>query len=68
MTAPAADTAPVQPLRFVLTRGNVYLLAGCSVLASLLILLMGIAVGARQAVQPSAAYATSAAANPGISR
>ncbi len=28
-------------LRFVLTRGNVYLLAGCSVLASLLILLMG---------------------------
>jgi aerobic C4-dicarboxylate transport protein len=68
VTAPAADTAPVQPLRFVLTRGNVYLLAGCSVLASLLILLMGIAVGARQAVQPSAAYATSAAANPGISR
>jgi hypothetical protein len=59
--------APAKPLRFVLTRGNVMLLAGCSVLASLLILLMGIAVGARQA-QPSAAYATSAAANPGISR
>ncbi|WP_198088807.1 dicarboxylate/amino acid:cation symporter [Variovorax sp. E3] len=68
MAAPATDVAPVQPLRFVLTRGNVALLAGCSVLASLLILLMGIAVGARQAVQPSAAYATSAAANPGISR
>ncbi|MGJ7535222.1 dicarboxylate/amino acid:cation symporter [Variovorax sp. ZT5P30] len=67
VTAPAADVAPAKPLRFVLTRGNVMLLAGCSVLASLLILLMGIAVGARQA-QPSAAYATSAAANPGISR
>jgi Na+/H+-dicarboxylate symporter len=67
VTAPAADAAPAKPLRFVLTRGNVMLLAGCSVLASLLILLMGIAVGARQA-QPSAAYATSAAANPGISR
>jgi len=68
VAAPAPHAAPVQPLRFVLTRGNVYLLAGCSVLASLLILLMGIAVGARQAVQPPAAYATSAAANPGISR
>lgn len=71
-----ADAAPARPLRFVLTRAHVALLAGGSLLACLLILLMGIAVGARQA-QTSAAYASSsaalsatssAAANPGISR
>lgn len=58
--APEAHAAPVQPLRFVLTRGHIALLAGGSVLASLLIVLMGIAVGARQQ-QPAATYAASAA-------
>ena len=38
-----------------------------AIVISLLILLMGVAVGARQA-QPAAAYAVSGAANTGISR
>jgi hypothetical protein len=67
VAAPHADAAPPRPIRFVLTRGHIALLAGCGVLASLLILLMGVAVGARQA-QPAAAYAVSGAANTGISR
>jgi len=54
-------------LRFVFARGHVALLAGCSVLASVLILLMGIAVGVRQA-QSAVTHASPAAANPGISR
>jgi len=50
MTAPEAGAPSTpKPLRFVLTRAHVALLAGGSALAALLIVLMGIGVGARQA-------------------
>ena len=67
VTAPAVEVEPAQPLRFVFARGHLALLAGCSVLASVLIMLMGIAVGVRQA-QPAAVHASPATANTGISR
>ncbi|MGJ7530147.1 dicarboxylate/amino acid:cation symporter [Variovorax sp. GB1P17] len=50
VAAPEAAAPPAQPLRLVLTRAHVALLAGGGVLAALLIMLMGVAVGARQAL------------------
>jgi aerobic C4-dicarboxylate transport protein len=77
VTVPDADAPPKsQPLRFVLARAHVALLAGGSVLAALLILLLGIGVGARQVHPPSTAPSTAlsrtvtsqAAPPPGVSR
>lgn len=61
--APAQDAGkgPVQdrPLRFVFTKANIALLASGSIIAALLILLMGISIGTRQApVQPATARQT----------
>lgn len=74
VTAPDAGALPAkpQPLRLVLTRAHVAVLAGGSVLAALLIVLMGVAVGARQAQPPPTALtrtvASQAAPSSGVSR
>jgi Na+/H+-dicarboxylate symporter len=52
VTAPEAGAATKpRPLRFVMTRAHLALLAGGGVLAALLIVLVGVGVGARQAAQ-----------------
>ena len=45
----SGEPSPPKPLRFVLTRAHVMLLAGGSVLAAVLIVLLGVGVGARLA-------------------
>ena len=49
------EAAPDRPLRFVFTRANIALLTSGSIVAALLILLMGISIGIRQTPRHSAA-------------
>lgn len=55
MVPDAGEPSPPKPLRFVLTRAHVMLLAGGSVLAAVLIVLLGIGVGARLVQPPPSA-------------
>ncbi|RYZ11754.1 MAG: cation:dicarboxylase symporter family transporter [Comamonadaceae bacterium] len=68
----AEPAGPPRPLRFVMTRAHVAILAGSALLAALLIVLLGVGVGARQAQSHSAARADTlvslAAPLPGVLR
>lgn len=64
IAAPQAAASPAQPLRLVLTRAHLALLAGGGVLAAMLIVLMGVAVGARQAQPGGAGTTTSTTTYP----